>query len=430
MLFETGAGGHAQPYWDWRVAYNAAYSLAAASRADDYDNDFIDESPYEVMSDPVKDPAQYRRFRDGVTKALGFLQAREEKPTRPATDVLCVSERPPSKSCGSIFFGVRVPHTLAVGLSRAHLPFDLRDSFELEQVLNRYRLLAYSPWQPRSGDLDLIAKWLAAKPGRVLVTHSFVPTRDATEFWGGETGVERGFALGGPLLGLGPIGASDAKHCRVTASFGAWSKLFPPGEVIDLPAPMSRCDKGEPLVATDAGPLVSRVKVGKSDVIYLHYTPGDTEPVQRLDTRVMEGVAATYGLKPVCRADFDTIAQVYDVAGGQAVVAWDAPSMAAWKFEYVPGIAPLLYDAPAVDRTVSLPASGAGNWLVYDFWADKVGPVTPAGDQITLALKDSSTGLWYAGPDTDRLRLTIQTAQKLRARLRDLGFEKVAMQDH
>jgi len=183
VLFETGAGGHAAPYWDWRVAYNAAYSLSAASRADDFDNDFIDESPYETMSDPAKDPAQFRRFRDGVTKALGFLQAREEKPARPATDVLCVSERPPSKSCGSIFFGVRVPHTLAVGLSRAHLPFDLRDSFELEQVINRYRILAYSPWQPRAGDLTLISKWLASKAGRVLITHSFVPTRDATEFW-------------------------------------------------------------------------------------------------------------------------------------------------------------------------------------------------------------------------------------------------------
>jgi hypothetical protein len=104
--------------------------------------------------------------------------------------------------------------------------------------------------------------------------------------------------------------------------------------------------------------------------------------------------------------------------------------MAAWKFEYVPGIAPLLYDAPAVDRTITLPATAPGNWLVYDFWADKVGPVTPANGQVSLSLHGASTGLWYAGPDNDRLRLTIQTAQKLRAKMRDLGFEKVAMQEH
>jgi hypothetical protein len=426
VLFETGAGGHAAPYWDWRVAYNAAYALSAASRADDFDNDFIDEAPYDVMSDPAKDQAQFRRFRDGVTKALGFLQARAEKPRRPATEILCISERPPAKACGSIFFGVTIPHTLAVGLSRAHFAFDLRDSFELERVINGYRVLAYSPWAPRSGDLSLIARWLTLKPGRVLMTHSFVPTRDTSEFWGGETGTERGYALGGPLLGLGRITGTDVKRCKVTAAFGAWGQVFTPGQVLEFPTPLTRCDLGETLVATDAGPLVSRVAAGKSEIIYLHYTPGDTEPVQRIDEKVMEAVGASLGLQPVCRADFDTVAQVFEVPGGSTVVAWDAPTMAAWKFEYKPGIAPLLFEAANVDRAISVPA-GEGNWLVYDFWADKLEPVTPAEGRANLSLRGAVTGLWYVGPDNEKMRATIGAAQKLRARMRDLGFEKVGM---
>lgn len=424
VILETGAGGHAQPYWDWRVAYTGTYALCAASRADDLDNDFLDEATYETQSDPGN-AAQFMRFRDGVSKAKAFQQARTELPRRPRAEVLCVSERPPARASGSVFYGVGNPYSLAAGLSRSHVLFDHRDRFELESVLDRYRFIAYSAFSPRAGELARLRQWLIAKPGRVLVTHTFIPTREAREYWGMDRSPALGNGDGAALLGLGRIEVTDVKTCKVTSAARGWEGLFPVGEEITLPSALTRCSQGEALVSTDAGPLVTRARVGEGQVIYLHFSaenPMDPQ-VLSLNTCVMQALAVSAHLGLQCQADPEVITQCFDVAGGQSVAIWDAPTLGKWEFRYVPGIPILQYGAPAVDRTVRLPVPAKGKCLVYDFWADRLVEVTPADGAVALRLKDAVCALYYAGSDTPRLRETIAAARKARAWLRDLKFD-------
>ena len=104
---------------------------------------------------------------------------------------------------GFIFFSLSADYNFAVGLARARVPFDLRDSFDLHPAdLEQYRIIAYSPRAPRAGDLEMLRRWLSDQPGRILVAHSFVPTRSAEDFWR----LNRSGSLGDPsrakILGL------------------------------------------------------------------------------------------------------------------------------------------------------------------------------------------------------------------------------------
>ncbi len=428
IIQETGAGGHSAPYLDWRVAYSGVYALTAAGQLEDFDNDFIDETPFEVMSDPTKNAYQFKRFRDAVSKALAFLQARKERPRRPGpARILCVAERPPCRACGSIFFDLGQPHSLAVGLSRAHLLFDLRDSFELERVLDRYDVLVCCPWAPRVGDTERIERWLQTRDGRILVTHSFVPTRRADGWWHRNRSTALGCHAWGKQLGLGRIEATQTKEVQITRVADEWRGLFSVGEKLKFPHPLTRCEHGEVLVGTDRGPLVRRVRCGRGWVLYLCYTPGSNVPVTRVDARVMKGLARLASIEPICDADFDAIVQVFHVRGGYSVVAWDAPAMGRWKWRYAPGIAPLRFEAAGVDRTVSLRAKEPGPWVVYDLWADKLTRQAPQQGRVALRMKNTLCALYYAGPDSESMRQTIAAAKRARRRMTELGFERAEM---
>lgn len=423
-IYETGAGGHAAPYWDWRVAYNGVYALTAASRADDLDNDFLDETNYAQMADPAK-TAQFVRFRDGVAKAKAFQQSRAEKATRPGAKILGIAERPPARACNSIFFGLQQPYNLAIGISRAHFVFDLRDSLDLDRVLDRYDVLSYSPCSPREGDMERIRRWLDEQPDHLLIAHTFVPTRSAREWWGMDRSARLGRANGGDSLGLGRIATSEVTRCVITSADDQWVGQFPPGQTIELASPLTRCEHGEPLVSTDAGPLVSRVRVGKGQVIYLHYSAEDpaNPAVLSLNIRVMLAIGKLVGVRPICTADADTLVQVFDVPGGQSVVAWDRPTLDKWVFEYRPGIEPLRFESSGVDRTVRLTTAGDARWLAYDFWADRLTELPAGQREASLHLENAVTGLFYVGADTPTLRATIANAQKVRQEMRDLKFE-------
>ncbi len=413
IIQETGAGGHAAPYLDWRAAYCGVYALAAAGRLDDFDNDFLDQQPFASMSDPAQGADEFARFRDGVAKALAFRQARAETARRPATDVLCVAGRPPAYGAGSIYFGLDQPHSLAPGLSRAHVRFDLRDSLDLERVLDRYRVVFYSPRAPRRGDLARLRAWLEGGEGRVLVTHSFVPTRDAAEWWHFDGGPGLGGG-DGRLLGLGSIGPAAGVSATVTEATDPWAAALPVGATLRARAPLTTCAEGRALIAGEAGALLTEARVGRGRVLYLHWSPGSLDG--DVESDLWTAAATELGLPVTGSTDAECPVQVFDVPGGRSVLAWDAPAMRAWSFEYRPGIAPLAFAAPDSDHTVALPEAGAGA-VVYDFWRDEMA-TGPA-----LRLEGDLAGLWYVGPDTPEFRATLEAARALRAKLRDLGFD-------
>lgn len=413
VLFETGAGGHAAPYWDWRIAYASSYLLTALCRGDDLDNDFLDEGTWEHQSDPAN-ASQFARFRDGMAKAIAFQQARREGPSRPATEILCISERPPARSSGSIFYSLGQRHSLAPALSRAHLAFDLRDCLDLERVLDRYRMVAYSPWNPRVGDWELLRAWLGAERGRVLVTHSFLPSRDARGFWGLEAATDLGDGDGARILGLGEIALTDALEVTVTAAQGEWAAAFPPGTTLRLPTALSRCTGGEVLVDTDRGPLLSSFALGGGTVLYLHTSPGEHPEIDLLGplARAMTCAAGAIGAEPLCEADLETPVQLLDVPGGRVVAMWDAPTLGKWEFRYEPGIPPLLYPAEGVRRSVRIPMSD-GAYRLFDALEGRESTVRAEGGFVTLQLADRVAGLTYLcaeGAEGDALLASARSA--------------------
>lgn len=427
---ETGYNGHGAPYWDWRYAFTVAYGLTAATQAENTIIDFLDEAPYAVMSNP-QHKAEYARFRDGVMKVRGFRQAYEDKARSPyfaTAPILCVADRPAGRHTGTPFFNSTL-YSLSYGFSRAHLPYHFRDLLNLAQVLKErnYRAVAYFPAVPRVGDFETLRDWVATGSGRVLLTHTFVPTRDARGFFHAERGNALGDANGAEVLGLGKISQTAVKNCTVTAAVGAWQNLFHVGEKLTLTEPLTASEKGHALVMTDQGPLVSEVNIGQGHVIYLHFaapvvndiTASNNDPtVADLMTRAAQVVGQMTQVAPLCGADAQTLVQVFNVPGGRSVTAWDNPALQAvrkpndWQLTR-----PMFYEAPEVNRTITLPANG-GQWLTYDFWADRVTPVTPVSGTVTLRLKGSSLGLWYVGPDTPVFRGTLARAQQSRAALK------------
>ncbi len=420
VLFETGFDGSGLPYWDWRVAFGAAYALSAAARADDFDDDFLHDVPFDVMRDPASGP-HFQRFRDGVAKARAFLLVREEGATRPTTEVLCVSERPPARTGGSFFFRLGQPHTFARALSRAHVLFDLRDSLDLEGVLGGYRVIFYSPLAPRVGDIARLRAWLAGRPGRVLITHSFVPTRDASGYHGLDDGVSLGSAGGGALLGLGAITPGAGQRAKIRALAPGWERVLRIGEELALPT-LVRTTGGEVVVDSDLGPLVSRVRIGASELLYLHFAPGSEEGAGlRLMARIAREMAARARVQPLVAADAEVAVQAFDVPGGRSLLLWDGPALA--RFHQRRGEAPLAFAAPGIRRDVSVPASGGGAQLVYDFWAETRTRVQPTEGRLRLGLRDAVFGLLYVGADTPQFRATVERAASVRRWLRGLGFD-------
>jgi hypothetical protein len=233
-----------------------------------------------------------------------------------------------------------------------------------------------------------------------------------------------GNASGGQVLGLGHITAGASKPCTVTGAVGVFKDEFPAGLKIDLP--LTHTEHGETLVNTTAGPLISQIRVGGSQVIYLHLAAEDpaSDVVADLNIRAARAISKMAVLVPACEADAETPVQVFRSGGGFVVTAWDSPTLKKWQFRYVAGIPILKYEAPGVNRTISLPArAGKGDWLAYDFWNDRLEHLQPAAEGVGLELRDAVVGMWYVGPDTPAFAATVARARATRAWLRQQGFD-------
>ena len=115
--------------------------------------------------------------------------------------------------------------------------------------------------------------------------------------------------------------------------------------------------------------------------------------------------------------------QVFAVSGGRSVVVWDRPTLEKWKVEYKPGIAPLDYAAPGVNRVVRVPLEGRGDRVVYDFNADRLEHVSATQEPVSLRLQDAVTGLYYVGLDRPKMQETIAKVRKVHERMRTLKFD-------
>jgi hypothetical protein len=421
VLFETGSGGHAAPYWDWQNAFNGAYALTAATQADDFDNDFIDQAPFQDMVNPKTNPAEFNRFRDTVSKAFGFQLAREQKAKRASSTTLYVTERPPLGG-SSIFFAIedKLRPGLASSLWRSHAIFDVRDSLELEKVLERYETIFYSPISPRNGDFEHLQSWLKRKSGRMLVTHSFVPTRSAKGYWGGDSGTTFG-SIEKALFGIGLLKPSNIKEFKITSVNNKWKDFVSVGKTFILSESLSQTQNGQPIVTSNVGSIVSKNLVGSSEVIYLHYTPGYSPSTRLLDQQITNALLRQRQQKNVVLADGDVSVQSFNVSGGRSIILWDMPSEKIWARDNEFYRTPLPWKSKKVNRTILVPAGSKQK--IYDFWRDKVTEVYPQKGYINLSLTGITSNLYFLGSDTETFSKTIKNAQRIRKKIKTLYFD-------
>ncbi len=421
LISETGVGGHARPYHDWQVAYCGVYDLTASGNFDDFDNDFLDEAPFEVMSNPDRNPYQFDRFRDGIAKAFAFNRCKLDKPCRKRSAVLSVSLRPINHYEPDMFFSLNQRFQFSKALAECHFAFDWRDTLWLERVLAKYRIVFYAPTEHPRGQLSTLRQWLRSGDGRVLITHSFVPISpmDGVKFFRWRP-PERGSCS---LLELGEIRAVDILTGRLTEVHPAFRGLFEEGEEIRLPGPLYVPEHGKPLIRLNGIPLISKVRVGRGWVFYIGYTVG-TPGTRELDRRVVSGIMRLLGEKPEVLADWTTIAHVYDLQGGGRVcVLWHRPTLEGYKFAYRPDVGRLRYEASGAAFEVQIPVK-PGRWIVYDFLSHKT-RLVEAGSEgyVKLNVKGKVCGLFYLLPATPQSRKFLQSLLTFRHRMAALFRE-------
>jgi hypothetical protein len=425
VLFETGVGGHSKPYWDWQTAFNGAYAITAATQAHDFDNDFVDHVPFQQMSNPKTHPGEFNRFRDTVAKALGFQLASHHKAKRLKSKILCVSERPPGKNVSSFLHTVadkRRPG-LAASLWRQNVIFDIRDSFELEQVINRYDMVFYDVLSPRMGDLQRIKTWLRAKPNRVLITHSFVPTRTSQGYWDSDSGAQFG-AIPDAGLGMGTLSPTTRNVGSIIHRDDSWRSFLPIGQTINLSEGLVKSQYGRALVTLDSGVLVSETTVGQSKVIYFHYPPGLSDKTRSLDDQLTLALMNYLKVQQVASGNPNTAIQAFKIPGGQSIVVWDMPTEDQWVFKNEPDNPPLRWKAQGVNHNIRLFVGRKNKpFLIYDFWANQIFSSQPKDGYLNLSLQDVSSKIFFVGESSGEITKTIAHIRSIRLKMTHLQFD-------
>lgn len=441
---EDGLFGSGYPYLDYRNSFNAVYSLTAMGKLQNFEQDWSSMRELVVSKDPDFDYCHFNQFRDFASKIKAFKQAYKEKPTRSPAQILSVSYHSPASLDPSFYNDLNQSYSLAPALSRTHLLFDQRDSVDLDMVLPNYQILAYASINPKVGDFTTIVNWLGGAPGRKLVTHTFIPTRTIKEGWL-STSNATGTSGGDSTLGINPIiditsTASKTPSIGYINPLSQWQQNFASIKTplrFDSPTnPVTRTKIGPNgkvtimVEDTDKNPLVSMVTVpshnadgsanGRYNVIYyLNFSardPQNSPDVELLNEAVMKVIAIENGITPAAYTDSNTAVQVFNVADGKTILAWDRPTI-QHQVAGDPGNYVQPYSAPGMSHAISIPSNGWAAAYVYDFWNDTLASYPANNGVISWQMNNVTNALYYVSPYVSST--VRQNAQVLRAELRN-----------
>ena len=312
MIAETGAaGGHpndsgfgpARPhYWDPNSNYAVTWMLAAAGRFDDREEDYIYASPRDTI-DPAGSQADCWR---GYVKGMdGFWQYALDAPRRPIAPVLAIVNRSVLHSTDNSEGSTWQRYSLAPPLEDLHVDFE-QGYFPLsDSMLADRKVLLFSPWDYPPDVLPRLARWLTKDKSRVLVTHSFVPTRPCKGV-NVDVVLELDDVKAAEELGLRGLNQTGTQSGKISEIDPAWVRDFelPIGTEISLTRPLVACE-GKAMVKLDGAALVTQVETPKKGkVLYLNFTPPerfatDGGGTDRLLTAVMNVVMRKAGIKPL-----------------------------------------------------------------------------------------------------------------------------------
>jgi hypothetical protein len=246
-----------------------------------------------------------------------------------------------------------------------------------------------------------------------------VPTRTAQGYWGSDSGTAFGSIKNSPL-GLGSLTRTNITKAIITSASKNWRPSVQIGKAFTLSDPLSRSEHGKPLVMTNVGPLVSQVVVGKSEVIYFNYTPGNSNITKQLDEQLALALMRHTNKKSFAVANPEVSVQAFQVAGGQSVVVWNMPTEEGWASENKTGTSSLRWSSSNINQIIKLPVNN--KQIIYDFWDNKISNQFPEKGYLTLNLKGVSSKLFFIGANSKEFSNTISKARTVRKKMNDLQF--------
>lgn len=345
LIAETGAaGGHpgdsgfgpARPhYWDPNSNYAITWAISAAGQFDDREEDYIYASPQETL-DPASPQADCWR---GYVKGMdGFWQYALDAPRRPLAQILTVVNRSILHDNDTSEQSVHQKYSLAPPLVDIHLDFEQAYFPLSDSMLQERKMVLFCPWEYPRDVMPRLSRWLAADQSRVLVTHSFVPSRPG-----------KGMALGASAeldepdaaseLGLRDLKTTGIKAGKITFVEPAWADNFAlqVGTELKLNRNLIAC-AGTALVKLGDTALVTRIETpGKGSIIYLNFTPPeryekDAEDAAKLLKAVLECLARQSGIQPQAEGSSSWACSKYDLASGSAYFLIDKKRLKQERF--------------------------------------------------------------------------------------------------
>lgn len=407
-ILETNAGGHGTPYYDAQVSYAVAYDLCAALHADVLKNDFLDEAPFETMSDP-KNAHQFDRFRDAMSKVYAFDQYKADRPVRAKSRIALVTTRNINRYREDLFYGFGATDKtydgcVANSLAREGFVFDLMDSIGYAPIED-YKMVFWGVSEAPPTSIDRVGKWLASDPGHVLVCHGYQPTRRNSGLYYMPWFQKQDFiedADGGKLWGLPIISRQDGSVKGTIDLVGKpFAGAFKQGERIELPTELYVAKGGKVLLSVDGRPIVSEfIRPNGAKTIYLHYRAGEPESLA-FDRRVAPALARYYGGgQTVADSVDDVIVHSYAAGVGSSHVLWARRANESFEFVYDGNRKQrLTYASPGFDATVRVPVPKPGDYILYEALSNTSTQVH-AATSVPLTMKGITCAVYYVLPAT------------------------------
>jgi hypothetical protein len=403
LIGETGAaGGHpdsgfgpARPhYWDPDSNYAITWALGAAAAFNDREEDYIWASWAETVDPESPQRDLWRGYIRGMD---GFRQYAVDGARRPPCAVLSIVNRSVLHETESTDYSTGQAYSLAPALLDLHTDY-LQGGFPLDaDMLNEARVVLFSPWDyPRPFAARLQA-WLAAAPGRVLVTHGFVPARPCN---GMDTGPVHRLddAAAAATLGLTGLRETEWREGTVNPVAPAWQGLFPmaAGTRLALPRPLLQCD-GVPLLTLDGHPLVTEVSVpGGGRIVYLNFVAPERyqagEPASDLLRACLQTILSEAQVQPQAEGSVKWACSRYDLEGGSAYLLLDRAACNQPRMTVeTPSLAPA--------EKLALRLQPSATYLVYDgLEGTRSLRQTDAAGRLAVTLDGKNLRLLYVLP--------------------------------
>lgn len=304
-------------YWDNQANYLITYAQSASfdpkAKHDQYWG-----SSWATMSNPAN--PEYQSFTAFHSAWDGFLQCRNDHARKPRSTVLSIETRAIGQDVPAFDRSFnKQPYNLAYDLTQANILHDGGAVPLTKEDLEKYDVIVDSAFEPPQGFARQLNQWLNAKPGRTLITHSFIPTRFAEPYTQAEKdpvafiqsgGQEAQFGIDAISQGQVASGVLDVTDAKLKAALSDYD-----GKQVSFSQPVCvATGNGARVLATlNAAPLITEWNVGKGRVIYLHFYANERgKDTGALEQAIVTAVMSYAGQKSMAMTPPDHYALKFD----------------------------------------------------------------------------------------------------------------------